>query len=196
MEALTAFRFSNWDTPLWASANRRPGRFGVVGDTVQYWCLHPFGCWAEHLRLHNITDLDEAAELRPRPWVARVPPVPEIPRLTSDNAASHGLDAESLVDDDWSACQRWARVNAGLGAVIAPSAALPGTENLILFGPRSASAGRARLSVASTSPPRPSPTWRSACPSCSRTCGTAAIRIAASRHGKGATLPSGRRAST
>lgn len=135
MRALTAFRFANWDTPLWASPNRRAGRFGVIGETVQYWCLHPLGCWAEHLRFHNITTEDEAAELRPRPWVAQIPVPVETPHLTFDNAAEHGLSPEALVDDDWRACQQWAR-DSDVEAVVVPSAALPGTENLVVFGPR------------------------------------------------------------
>lgn len=136
MNTRFAFRFANWDTPLWASPNRRAGRYGIAGDTVQYWCLHPMGCWAEYVRFHSITNADEAAELRPRPWVARMPVPDEIPRLTFDNARDHGVDPEELVDDDWTACQRWGQANHQMGAVIVPSAALPGTENLVVFGPR------------------------------------------------------------
>lgn len=50
------------------------------------------------------------------------------------------LSAEDLVDDDLGPCQAFAAAlradPAAPKAIIAPSAALPGTRNLILLGPR------------------------------------------------------------
>lgn len=129
-----AFRVANWDTPLWANPNRRPSRYGLAGAIVQYWSLHPMTCWAEYLRFHDIRDPDEAAELRLRPWVAEIDLSSDCLHLTFDNSAEQGLEPEALVDDDWTECQAWAGSRAGLSVLITPSAALPGTENLVMFG--------------------------------------------------------------
>lgn len=50
-------------------------------------------------------------------------------------AAKWGLGTGDLVDDDWSACHTAARRlrAAGVDTIRVPSAALPGTENLVLF---------------------------------------------------------------
>lgn len=86
----------------------------------------------------------------------------EIPRLTFDNARDHGVDPEELVDDDWTACQRWAQANHQVGAVIVPSAALPGTENLWCSAREFACGGRVRRWVTNTFRRRPSLIMRTA----------------------------------
>lgn len=135
MTKAVAFRLANWDTPLWASPNRRKSRFTLGGEVVQYWSLHPLTCWAEHLRFHNVRSPSEAMELRARPWVASI----DLPSGTLDvsfaNAAHHGIAPGALVDDDWATCQRWSS-SLSAPAIIVPSAALPGTRNLVVFGPR------------------------------------------------------------
>jgi RES domain-containing protein len=132
---VVAFRLANWDTPLWASPNRRESRYAVEGSIVQYWSLHPLTCWAEHLRFHGVRIPDEATELLARPWVASLDVPDGVLDVSFENAKDHGIDAASLVDDDWTACQHWAgRLRAD--GLIVPSAALPGTRNLVLFGPR------------------------------------------------------------
>lgn len=135
MKSVEAYRLANWDTPLWANPNRREGRFGREGDIVQYWALHPLTPWAEQLRFHGIRTVDEARELRLRPWVARVPLLDDAPIITFDTAEEHGVDPEVLINDDWGPCQAWA-ASLAVSAIVVPSAALPGTSNLVMFGPR------------------------------------------------------------
>jgi hypothetical protein len=133
---VAAFRISSWDTPFWINVNRRDSRYAIAGQRiVQYWSLHPLNCWAEHLRFHNVRDPDEARELLARPWVADI----DVPAGTLDvsfeTAQDHGLEPAALIDENWAACQRWA---AGIEApaFLVPSAALPGTVNLVVFGER------------------------------------------------------------
>jgi RES domain-containing protein len=133
---VVAFRLATWDTPLWSSPNRRDSRFQTAGSgVVQYWSLHPLTCWAELLRFHGIRAAEEVRELRSRPWVAHIEIPDDAVELTFDNASSHGISPESLIDDDWAPCQRWAET-LDVTAITVPSAALPGTRNLVLFGER------------------------------------------------------------
>lgn len=57
---------------------------------------------------------------------------------TFEKAEAAGFPPEALVDDDHERCQKEAQrlVNLGAGGVLGPSAALPGSVNLTLFGPR------------------------------------------------------------
>lgn len=132
---VTAYRLANWDTPLWASPNRRPSRYVADGRIVQYWSLHPLTPWAEMLRYHDVRVADEARELYLRPWVAEL----ELPRDTIEvefaTAVAQGLDPDALVDEDHARCQRWA-ARLDVPAMLVPSAALPGTTNVVVFGPR------------------------------------------------------------
>lgn len=134
--ATTLYRISNWDTPLWANPNRRPGRYNrVPGRTTQYWALDPLTPWAEYLRFHDVRDEDDYLDLRLRVWAAEVTLPADTLQISFENAAVHGLDADALVDDNWTRCQHWAD---GLEstALVVPSAALPGTSNVVLFGER------------------------------------------------------------
>ncbi len=132
---VVAFRLANWDTPLWASPNRRASRYGLAGTVVQYWSLHPLTPWAEQLRFHDVRDVAEARELMMRPWVAEIDPPRGTLEVDFAGATQHGIQPADLVDDDWSACQQWA-ASLGAPALIVPSAALPGTRTLVLLGPR------------------------------------------------------------
>lgn len=138
---LLAWRLAAWDTPLWVHPNRAAGRFNPPGTgPVQYWSLHPLTPWAELLRGQGLTQRERLRDVRSRLWVARLR-VAAV-ELGFGEARAHGLEAAELVDDDRTACQRLgARCLAGdgPGALIVPSAALPGTRNLVLFGPRVAS---------------------------------------------------------
>ncbi len=57
-----------------------------------------------------------------------------------DNCDQFGLEPENLVGDDYEPCQDFAercREDASLpDTVVVPSAALPGTRNLVIFGAR------------------------------------------------------------
>lgn len=134
MTVTVGYRLANWDTPLWASPNRRESRYGRRGRVVQYWSLHPLTPWAEQLRFHNIRDADEAWELWQRPWAAQLTLPDDVLELSFENAAAHGVAPDALVDDDWSRCQTWSTEFHGSGLMV-PSAALPGTTNVVMFGP-------------------------------------------------------------
>ena len=74
-----------------------------------------------------------------RTWALRVE-LDGLPRIGFAQAQTHGLRPGDLVSDDLRACQRLAdRLRAaGAPGAIVPSAALPGTDNLVLFGERAA----------------------------------------------------------
>lgn len=135
MNSVVGYRVADWDTPLWISPNRSPTRWGTPGAIVQYWSLHPLTPWAEYFRGMNVRTPDEAREIILRPWAAELELPDDAVDLTFDSAAGLGLAPEALVDDDWSACQSWVETNRP-PALLAPSAALPGTTNIVLYGPR------------------------------------------------------------
>jgi len=137
MAALVAFRAAAWDTPLYIGPSRRSYRFNDdQSDATQYWALHPLGPLAEMLRWRHIRTAAFAAELRVRLWAARFDD-DRILRIGFDDAHHHGIDGAELVSDDYNRCQQWASsLRATAPGIIVPSAALPGTENLVLFGPR------------------------------------------------------------
>ena len=152
LAAQVAYRAANWDTPLWAAPNPVAGRFNAAGSgPTQYLCLHPLGPWAEQARAlerelgRRLLEPDlQLLEPSRRYWVVRLPEL-EIFDLGFDSAPEVGLSPLDLVDDDHSACRRAADVHGRApGAVTAawryPSAALPGTFNLVFFGPRRATA--------------------------------------------------------
>lgn len=139
---MIVFRLSQYDTPFPPSPSRRSGRFSAEGDPVaNYWSLHPHGPWAERMRWEAIHD-PHAAGLRGRVWAAHL----EVPQdidgtlvtVGFADAERLGLTAAQLVADDHGPCQAAAAGwrSSGTGAVVVPSAALPGTDNLVLFGQR------------------------------------------------------------
>jgi RES domain-containing protein len=136
---LVAFRASAYERPLWALPNRVAGRWNAAGDPpVQYLALHPMGPWAEVLRHLGRRGAEAARSVRVPTWALRVtltePPQP----ITFASAPQAGLRPEDLVADDHRPCREAAaRLRAeGVGAIVTPSAALPGTEVLVLFGAR------------------------------------------------------------
>jgi hypothetical protein len=134
--AVTAFRLATWRRPLRTEPSRVPGRFHAATDTdaTQYLCLHPLGPWAEFLRAEALRDVTLIAQ---RVWAARVE-LAGVLRVGFAEAGDHGLRPGDLVSDDHRACRRLATRARAADAtgLIVPSAALPGTENLVLFGPR------------------------------------------------------------
>jgi len=134
---MIGYRVSAYDTPCAPSPSRRTGRWGVAGgEVVNYWSTHPYGAWAEVYR-YDGTDSTTIYGTSQRLWVGRFDPS-GIVDLTAPEASDWGLCAADLVDDDWSACHAAARKmrEAGVNAIRAPSAALPGADNLVLFGQR------------------------------------------------------------
>lgn len=129
---MICFRQSSYRTPLRTSfqAQQRPGRYhrGVEPEPTQYLCLHPLGPHAEALRFFDARTVDAARALDLRTWAVHVP---------EDGLTEVPFD-EALVADDYAACQELAetlRASGRAGAIV-PSAALPGTRNLVLFGGR------------------------------------------------------------
>ena len=140
MPEVVGFRASGWDTPLWISRNRTAGRFNdpTRGHITQYWGLHPLTPWAEIIRGHSMSRTSYLTGVRNRIWAARFfLDENEMTRVDFDNASSFGLRPEDLVSDDYGPCQAFADRcrDAGRNVLVVPSAALPGTRNLVLFGP-------------------------------------------------------------
>jgi RES domain-containing protein len=128
------YRVADYLTPLRASqAQRRPGRFhrGTEDEPTQYLCLHPLGPHAEAMRRFGTRTREAARRLDFRTWALKVP-----------DAGLVDLEFDDRwVADDWAACQELGDMlrESGAPGLIAPSAALPGTKNVVLFGPFSAS---------------------------------------------------------
>jgi RES domain len=134
---LTVFRHASYDTPWWAFPSSRAGRFhGAKSHTVQYLSLHPLGPAAEMLR-HNVGPTGSPDDVLLNLWTAVID-VDDPIRVDFDDCGTYGLTADELIGDDYTPTQALADVirNSGAAAMIAPSAALPGTHNLILFGVR------------------------------------------------------------
>jgi len=131
----TVFRHAAYDSPWWAFPSSRSGRFNrAKQDTVQYLCLHPLGPAAEMLR-HNVGPGGDPDEVILNLWTAVVD-LSDVTRVDFDDCATYSCTPDELVGDDHSRTQALAdEVRAsGSSAFVVPSAALPGTHNLILFG--------------------------------------------------------------
>jgi hypothetical protein len=135
---VSIYRLATYASPLRTDASRSPARYHTTSDPpTQYLCLHPLGPFAEFARAHDLRRREQLAHLSQRVWVLRLD-VTGLDEIGFDEAARHGLRAADLVADDHSACQRLAsRLRArGVHGIVVPSAALPGTRNVVLFGPR------------------------------------------------------------
>lgn len=137
---MVGFRLANYETPLWSVENFSAGRYNEAGaGFTQYLSLHPLTPWAELLRNEDRRTRERALMLRYPLWALRVPPgAGPLAELTFDNAGAFGLQPEDLVADDHGPCRALASElrRTGPAAFIAPSAALPGTRNLIVLEPR------------------------------------------------------------
>jgi RES domain-containing protein len=149
------FRYSNYDAPFWVRPNTEAGRWHRLGDgPTQYLSTTVDGAWAELVRAENLRSEQEIALIRMPMWVAEV----DIQRIadyeTFEKAEEAGFPADALVDDDYSRCQdEGGRLRrAGIQGVLAPSAALPGSCNLTIFGARIASTWQVRPLLASSIP--------------------------------------------
>ncbi len=136
---LVAFRIANYETPLWSVENFSAGRYNEADSGfTQYLSLHPLTPWAELLRNEDRRTRERALLMRYPLWALRAQLDPAPFELSFDNAHELGLDAEDLVADERGPCRSLARAfrDEGRTAFLAPSAALPGTRNLIVLEPR------------------------------------------------------------
>ncbi|WP_343575364.1 RES family NAD+ phosphorylase [Mycobacterium sp.] len=133
----TVFRHASYDSPWWAFPSARAGRFHRArSDTVQYLSLHPFGPAAEMLR-QNLGPTGNPDDVILNLWTAVVE-VDDPIQIDFDDCVTYGLTADELIGDEYAPTQALAHAvrNCGAAAMVVPSAALPGTHNLILFGVR------------------------------------------------------------
>jgi RES domain len=133
---LVTFRLANYETPLWSVENFSAGRYNAAdAGFTQYLSLHPLTPWAELLRNEDRRPRDRAILMRYPLWALRVLVDDDPFELTFDNAADYGLNPSDLVDDDHGPCRALAGAfrAGGPKAFMAPSAALPGTTNLIVL---------------------------------------------------------------
>ena len=135
---ITGYRAAFWDTPWWVNPNRTAGRYNrAMTGPVQYWSTHPLTTVAERLRWLGPDAIYDVETLQHRLWAATVP-LQGVERITFGNATSFGIQPEELVGEDYGPTQELAdRLRAnGAAGFIAPSAALPGTESIVLLGAR------------------------------------------------------------
>lgn len=135
---MICYRGATYATPLRAVAVSQPGRYNAADedDPTQYMALHPLGPLAELMRRADLRTAEQVGGVRMRTWALEVP-AEDLPEITFDSADQFGITAEDLVSDDHRACQQLAGVLRGeISGLIVPSAALPGTRNVVLFGPR------------------------------------------------------------
>lgn len=100
--------------------------------------MSPAGAWAELIRYLHLRTPDAVVEQRRSLWQVHVR-LDDIADLsTFDHWEACGLDPASSIADDHSECQDvadWLTEN-GYSGVLSPSAALPGSINLTVFGER------------------------------------------------------------
>jgi RES domain-containing protein len=132
------YRFAAFATPLRTVPASEPARFnrGDEDDPTQYLSLHPLGPLAELMRNADLRTPEQIRVVDTRTWALEVT-LEDLTEITFDNAQQFGIDADDLVGDDRSGCQALAsQLRRQVPGIVVPSAALPGTRNAILFGPR------------------------------------------------------------
>lgn len=135
----TYFRYSSYDVPFWVRANTTDERWHVSGDgATQYLSATPDGAWAELIRNENLRSEADLSLVAMPLWQARIEHSQIADYGDFETAEQAGFDPEDLIDDDQGACQSEGRRlrDAGFAGVLYPSSALPGDQNLVLFGPR------------------------------------------------------------
>lgn len=134
-----AFRYADYDTPLWSRPNTRDGRWHVARtEPTQYFSLSPDGSWADRIRHESLRTETEVAFIRMPLWVARINEQKIADYRNFEKAEAAGFPPDALIDDDWERCQVEAERLRDLGfrGVLSPAAALPGETALTLFGGR------------------------------------------------------------
>jgi RES domain-containing protein len=152
------YRVTSYDVPLRVSANRRGGRWNFAGSgTTQYACLDVEAPFAEMLRHEDLRSESEAATFRATLWQLQVNEGIVVDYSTFEKAERAGFPPEALVDDDHELCQREAQRldSLGAGGILSPSAGLPGSTSLTLFGPRVPIAWDADVEISTAIPAQP-----------------------------------------
>lgn len=150
-----AYRATSYDVPLWSRPNRRDGRWNIAGDgSTQYLSLDAEAPFAEMLRHEDLRTEEEAAMFSTSLWQVRVDEGAIVDYGTFEKAEAAGFPAEALVEDGHERCRAEAhRLRShGVRGMLSPSAALPGSVNLTLFGPRVAIDFGVEARLASTLP--------------------------------------------
>ena len=135
---MTCYRFATYATPLRTVPAGQPARYsrGDEEEPTQYLALHPLGPLAELMRNADLRTPEQIRAVQTRTWALDVS-LDELPEIAFDTADQFGISAEDLVADDRSACQQLAvQLRTQVPGIVVPSAALPATRNLVLFGPR------------------------------------------------------------
>lgn len=135
---MICYRFATYATPLRTVPAGLPARYsrGDEDEPTQYLALHPLGPLAELMRNADLRTPEQVRAVQTRTWALDVPP-DDLPEIAFDTADQFGITAEELVADDRSACQQLAaQLRGPVAGIVVPSAALPATRNVVLFGPR------------------------------------------------------------
>lgn len=142
-----AYRWSDYDTPLWARPNSSAQRWNRTREgSTQYLSLTPEGAWAELIRTEDLTSLAAVRLVSMPLWALHVRETRVADYATFEKAEAAGFPPEALVEEDHERCRaEGTRLRErGFRGVLAPSAALPGAVNLTLFGARLAVAWDSR----------------------------------------------------
>jgi hypothetical protein len=137
--AATYFRYSSYDVPFWVRANTSNERWHRAGDgSTQYLSATPDGAWAELIRNENLRSESDLALVAMPLWQVRIEQARIADYRDFETAERAGFNPELLIEDDQTACREEGRrlKGAGFAGVLYPSAALPGEQNLALFGPK------------------------------------------------------------
>lgn len=139
MTGVVAYRHAAYDSPWWANPNSRSGRFHrALEHATQYLSLHPLGPAAEMLRHHLGPNAEADYDTILLNLWAVIVEDDDIVEIGFHNCADFDIAPENLVGDDYGPTQELGdRLrNEGVSGIRVPSAALPGSDNLVLFGPR------------------------------------------------------------
>lgn len=149
------YRATSYDVPLRVAANRRGGRWNLAGaGSVQYLCFDAQAPFAEKIRHEELRTEAEVATYKVTLWELEINEGVVVDYGTFQKAEDAGFPPDALVDDDHERCQAEAQRLVSLGAqgVLSPSAALPGSMNLTLFGQRVEVRWGAKAGLASAVP--------------------------------------------
>lgn len=149
------YRATSYDVPLWVHPNRRDGRWNRAGTyCAQYCCLDAEAPFAELLRHEDLKTEASAAHYSTTIWQLKVDDGAIVNYSTLERAAAAGFPPEALLEDDLERSQDEAvwLMDRGAQGILSPSAALPGSLNLTLFGPRYPVAWATRVALASSVP--------------------------------------------